>query len=88
MSKAYIVACVDVPNINTANYSELCINKIHIPVDPLQLSAGLVTVSVDRTHNQESYDDMGLLFGGFIVVLVSIWGVKQLLNLFTGDTDK
>ncbi len=32
--------------------------------------------------------DMTELFYAFVLVCVTVWGVKQLLNLFTGDTSR
>gem|GEM_PF-5757474 len=31
---------------------------------------------------------MGALFYAFLAALAVVWGVKQLLNLFSGDTEK
>lgn len=40
-----------------------------------------------ETFNNEKAADMSQLFGAFVAVLVVVWGVKQLLNLFTGDNN-
>lgn len=32
--------------------------------------------------------DMQAVFYGFLLVLVTVWGLKQLLSLFTGDTER
>lgn len=38
--------------------------------------------------NVERSQDMMEMFWAFVLVLVSIWGLKQLLNLFGTDSDK
>lgn len=38
--------------------------------------------------NVERTQDMMEMFWAFVLVLVSIWGLKQLLNLFSTDSDK
>lgn len=44
-------------------------------------------VLTTETFNAEKAADMSQLFGAFVAVLVVVWGVKQLLNLFTGDNN-
>ena len=51
-------------------------------------SGGTVTLQVDSASDPERVADMASLFYAFVAVLVVVWGVKQLLNLFTGDTEK
>ena len=46
------------------------------------------TLSLDSTSDPERVADMASLFYAFLAVLVVVWGVKQLLNLFTGDTER
>lgn len=46
------------------------------------------TIKVDTASDPERVLDMQAVFYGFLLVLVTVWGVKQLLNLFTGDTDR
>ena len=46
------------------------------------------TLTVDTASNPERVLDMQAVFYGFLLVLVTVWGVKHLLNLFTGDTDR
>ncbi len=38
--------------------------------------------------NFERTQDMMELFWAFVLVLVSIWGAKQLLNLFSTDSER
>lgn len=47
----------------------------------------LVTVS-DTDSSPERVQDMTDLFYVFLLVLVTVWGLKQLLNLFSGDTSR
>lgn len=47
----------------------------------------LVTVS-DTESNPDRVQDMSDIFYAFLLVLVAVWGLKQLLNLFSGDTSK
>jgi len=49
---------------------------------------GSVVLTVDSSSDPERVADMASLFYAFLAVLVVVWGVKQLLNLFTGDTEK
>lgn len=90
MAQVQIVACTVAPNITTTTYSSWCpaANRRILLVDDVQIQAGQAVIQVDRTHNQVAYDDMLIMFGLFILALVSIWGSKQLLKLFTSDTDK
>lgn len=46
------------------------------------------SISIDTSSDPERVADMASLFYAFLAVLVVVWGVKQLLNLFTGDTEK
>lgn len=88
MANQFLLVCASPLDLAAPTLAGACPSAYSLPVDAAQLSAGLVTVSVDRTHNQESYDDMGLMFGAFVVVLISIWGAKQLLRLFTSDPER
>lgn len=45
-------------------------------------------LQVNTDSDPERVADMTALFYAFLLVLVMVWGVKQLLNLFTGDTEK
>lgn len=38
--------------------------------------------------DSERISDITSLFYAFLLVLVVVWGLKQLLNLFTGDIEK
>lgn len=46
------------------------------------------TIRVDSASDPARVQDMTQLFYALLLVLVVVWGVKQLLNLFTGDTSK
>ena len=45
-------------------------------------------LQINTASDPERVADMASLFYAFVAVLVVVWGVKQLLNLFTGDTEK
>ena len=45
-------------------------------------------LQINTASDPERVADMASLFYAFLAVLVVVWGVKQLLNLFTGDTEK
>lgn len=54
----------------------------------LEIDALKQTIKVDSSSDPARVQDMTDLFYAFLLVLVVVWGVKQLLNLFTGDTSK
>ena len=45
-------------------------------------------IQVNTASDPERVADMAALFYAFLAVLVVVWGIKRLLNLFTGDTEK
>lgn len=45
-------------------------------------------LQINTASDPDRVADMASLFYAFLAVLVVVWGVKQLLNLFTGDTEK
>lgn len=53
-----------------------------------EIQANKSQLTMDTTSSPERVADMLELFYAFILVLVVVWGLKQLLNLFTGDTSK
>lgn len=46
------------------------------------------TIKVDTASDPQRVQDMTDLFYAFLLVLVTVWGLKQLLNLFAGDTSR
>lgn len=38
--------------------------------------------------NQQNIEDTTSMFYAFLVVLAAVWGIKQLINLFSQDVDK
>lgn len=90
MADVYLVVCTTAPNIITNTYSNWCpaANRRVLVVDDIQLQVGQAVIQVDRTHNQAAYDDMLTMFGLFILVIIGVWGAKQLLNLFSSDTER
>ena len=53
-----------------------------------EIQANKSQLTMDTTSSPERVQDMEDLFYSFLLVLVIIWGLKQLLNLFTSDTSK
>lgn len=53
-----------------------------------EIQANKSQLTMDTTSDPQRVADMLDLFYAFMVVLVVVWGLKQLLNLFTGDTSK
>lgn len=86
MSDVYLLVCVTSPDLITGDCPSSA--RRSLVVDDVQLQAGKAVVQVDRTHNQESYDDMVQMFGLFVLVIISVWGAKRLLNLFSSDTER
>lgn len=64
-----------------AEYTDLNARLSAVEASPPKLS-------IDTASNPERVFDMQAVFYGFLLVLVTVWGLKQLLNLFTGDTDR
>lgn len=47
-----------------------------------------VTLSVESAPlTEEKAADLTTIFWGFVLVLVSVWGLKQLLRYFANDHD-
>ena len=91
MSIVYLIACIAQPNTATNNYSDSCPEsaRLRLAVDDSVIQGTTLTVStkpepIDLERLADQYD----LFIAFLVVLVSVWGIKQLLNLFSHDTSR
>jgi len=93
MATIYLLGCKKPQNTTTINYQHICAagsgDVITIPVDDAIIqSTSLKINTTPDPINSQRVDDMVLLFVSFIAILVSVWGLKQLLNLFSGDTSK
>lgn len=53
-----------------------------------EIDANKATLTVDTASSPERVQDMTDLFYAFLLVLVAVWAIKQLANLFTGDTER
>lgn len=53
-----------------------------------EIQANKNQLTVDSQSDPQRVQDMTDLFYAFLLVLVSVWAIKQLANLFTGDTSK
>jgi len=65
--------------------------SVPMPVIDESCSSGLVIQTAQEINNPTNPDriqDMTSLFYAFLAVLVVIWGVRRLLDLFTGDTSR
>lgn len=47
-----------------------------------------ISLEVDAAPDPERVTDMQILFYAFLAVLVVVWGMKQLLNMFTVNSDR
>jgi hypothetical protein len=91
MANVNLVVCTTAPNLTTTTYSSWCpsANRRVIVVDDVELAAAALEVSVKpEPVDSVRVADMYSLFIALVGVLVVIWGVKQLLRLFTGDMEK
>ncbi len=91
MANVNLVVCTTTPNLTTTTYSSWCpsANRRIIVVDDIELAAAALEVSVKpEPIDNVRVQDMYALFIAFVAVLVTVWGVKQLLRLFTGDMER
>lgn len=85
MAIYYFEFCLD-----QAYPSSTCANGRRgvIGLDPMKMQDATYTMVVDSSVNTERVTDMATVFGLFIGALVVVWGAKQLLRLFTDDTER
>lgn len=91
MANVNLVVCTVAPNLTTTSYASWCpaASRRVIVVDDVELAAAVLEVSVKpEPVDSVRIQDMYALFLAFLAVLVTVWGVKQLLRLFTGDSDR
>ena len=91
MATVYIIACLQSPNTVTNNYGQSCPQsaRIRLAVDDSVIQGTTLEVTTKpEPVNPERVQDQYLLFLAFLAVIVVVWGLKQLLNLFSGDTSK
>lgn len=79
MGSNTIMQCVQIDSTGAVVSDPSCSSGFVI-----QTSAEVSGVEVDPGR----IGDMTALFYAFLVVFVAVWGVKQLLNLFSGDTSR
>lgn len=53
-----------------------------------EIQANKSQLTVDSASDPERVADMQSLFYMFLAVLVSVWAIKRLLDLFSGEGDK
>lgn len=53
-----------------------------------EIQANKSQLTIDSSSNPERVADMQALFYAFLAVLVVVWGIKRLLDLFSGEGDK
>jgi hypothetical protein len=91
MATVSIVACTTAPNITTNTYSSWCpaSNRRVLQVDDVELQAAALEIGIKpESIDPQRVDDIYLLFMALLAVLVSVWLIKRLLALFTGDLEK
>lgn len=91
MAKVYLVACVVPPNTSTNAYGSWCAaaNRRAIAVDDVVIQGTTLEIqTAPEPLDPDRVLDMQALFMAFLAVLVVVWGVKQLLRLFTNDMEK
>jgi hypothetical protein len=91
MATVFVQACTTTPNTATNTYSGWCpaANRRAIAVDDVVIQG--TTLEVQTTPepiDPTRVADMQALFIAFVAVLVSVWGLKQLLRLVTSDTER
>lgn len=87
MATVYLQACSVAPDITTSSCPAA--NVRAIAVDDVVIQG--TTLKVETTPqpiDPVRVQDMQALFIAFVAVLVSVWGLKQLLRLFTSDTER
>jgi len=78
-------------NIGAVSGQGAAFLSVPTPVIDESCSSGLIIQTAQEVNNPANADrvqDMTDLFYAFLLVLVTVWGAKQILNLFTGDTDR
>jgi hypothetical protein len=95
MATVFVMACTGSLNVTTSDYSQWCPvnNRRIVSIDDQQQQQQPTTSTQSLTIAPEPIspqrvEDMQALFLAFLAVLVSVWGLKQLLRLFTSDTEK
>lgn len=77
--------CVKVSGLGAVQKDATCSSGLQILT---QAEIESNKLQINTASDPERVADMASLFYAFLAVLVVVWGVKQLLNLFTGDTEK
>ena len=77
--------CVKVSGLGAVQEDATCSSGLQILT---QAEIESNKLQINTASDPERVADMASLFYAFLAVLVVVWGVKQLLNLFTGDTEK
>lgn len=93
MATVFVMACTGSLNVTTSDFSQWCPvnNRRIVGIDDQQQQPATSTQSVTiapEPISPQRVQDMQALFLAFLAVLVSVWGLKQLLRLFTSDTEK
>jgi hypothetical protein len=91
MATVYIQACTSPPIITTNNYASWCppVNRRALAVDDVVIQGTSLEVKTKpQPIDPVRVADMQAIFIAFLAALVVVWGLKQLLNLFTSDIEK
>lgn len=92
MATVFVMACTGSLNVTTSDFSQWCPvnNRRIVGIDDsqqTQTASQSVTIATEPI-SAERVADMQALFLAFLAVLVTVWGLKQLLRLFTNDTER
>lgn len=91
MPNVYLIGCTSPPNLAGTSLAAQCpvANRFTFVVDSVKLEAANLSVEViGDPFNSDRITDMAQLFGLMVLVLVTVWGAKQLLRIFSEDSTR
>lgn len=91
MANIYLIGCTIAPNLSGTTLAAQCpiANRFSFVVDSAKLEAANLSVEVIASPlDNDRISDMAQLFGVMLLVLVSVWGAKQLLRIFSEDSTR
>ena len=91
MADMYLIGCTTPPSLSATSLADQCpvANRRAFPVDSAKLEAANLQLElIPSSIESDRIQDMAQLFGLMVLVLVGVWGAKQLLRIFSDDTTK
>lgn len=91
MADMYLIGCTTPPVLSGTSLAAQCpiANRRAFLVDSAKLEAANLQLElIPSSIESERIQDMAQLFGLMVLVLVGVWGAKQLLRIFSDDTTK